>query len=417
MARAERDRDVVRQLAEQVAEIAALPVHGQTVESWGRLNDLQPVKPLVWINEMPWHETEGDEELAVTSEDPFCRAVETDLRRVIYQWRHMPGDMVVEGKLYAPLVIRDSGFGISEDVDIVMTDARSDVVSRDFHPQIDNESDLDKIKFPEISHDAAASQRDYEQLQALVGDILPVEQRGVVGTWFAPWDELVRWWDVEKVLLDLVLRPELVHQAMDRLVNACLQRLDQWEELGLLSLNNTNVRIGSGGLGYTDELPQPDFDASHVRPVDMWGFATAQIFGAVSPEMHWEFALQYEKRWLDRFGLTYYGCCEPLHDKLEMLKANIPNLRKISMSPWVDVDKAVGQVGADYIFSYKPNPAIFADEDWHPDRVRRELRETLAKTRGCVVEVIMKDISTVRYQPQRLWDWAQIAREETERVV
>jgi hypothetical protein len=27
--------------------------------------------------------------------------------------------------------------------------------------------------------------------------------------------------------------------------------------------------------------------------------------------MHEEFALQYEKRWLERFGLTYYGCCEP----------------------------------------------------------------------------------------------------------
>jgi hypothetical protein len=26
-----------------------------------------------------------------------------------------------------------------------------------------------------------------------------------------------------------------------------------------------------------------------------------------------------------------------------------------------------------------------------------------------------KDISTVRYQPQRLWEWAQIAMEEAER--
>jgi hypothetical protein len=26
----------------------------------------------------------------------------------------------------------------------------------------------------------------------------------------------------------------------------------------------------------------------------------------------------------------------------------------------------------------------------------------------------MKDISTVRYQPQRLWDWARLAMEEAE---
>jgi hypothetical protein len=31
-----------------------------------------------------------------------------------------------------------------------------------------------------------------------------------------------------------------------------------------------------------------------------------------------------------------------------------------------------------------------------------------------VVEVIMKDVSTVRYEPQRLWQWAQMASELTE---
>jgi hypothetical protein len=30
----------------------------------------------------------------------------------------------------------------------------------------------------------------------------------------------------------------------------------------------------------------------------------------------------------------------------------------------------------------------------------------------CHVEFIMKDISTVRYEPQRLWEWARIATEE-----
>ena len=35
----------------------------------------------------------------------------------------------------------------------------------------------------------------------------------------------------------------------------------------------------------------------------------------------------------------------------------------------------------------------------------------LEKRGGCHVELIMKDISTVRYQPQRLWEWAEIAME------
>ena len=46
---------------------------------------------------------------------------------------------------------------------------------------------------------------------------------------------------------------------------------------------------------------------------------------------------------------------------------------------------------------------------------RKTLRETLEKIQGCDVEIIMKDISTVRYEPQRLWEWAQIAAEEAEK--
>jgi hypothetical protein len=39
-------------------------------------------------------------------------------------------------------------------------------------------------------------------------------------------------------------------------------------------------------------------------------------------------------------------------------------------------------------------------------QARRELGEALEKSRGCVVEVIMKDISTVRDEPRRLSEWA-----------
>ena len=34
--------------------------------------------------------------------------------------------------------------------------------------------------------------------------------------------------------------------------------------------------------------------------------------------------------------MTYNGCCEPLPNKIPVLK-NVPNLRKVSVSPWADV--------------------------------------------------------------------------------
>jgi hypothetical protein len=247
----------------------------------------------------------------------------------------------------------------------------------------------------------------------IFGDIMRVEKVGIKGTWFAPWDELIRWWGVTEAMMDLILRPQMVNDIMTRLVDAYLYMLDQWEAQELLTRNDDNTRVGSGAYGYTDELPGEDYDPDHVRAHNLWGNATAQIFSDVSPAMHWEFALRHEMRWLKRWGLTYYGCCEPLERKMAILR-RIPNLRKISMSTWVNAVKGAEELGTDYVYSMKPNPAILAEDDWRPELARRQLRETLEKTRGCHVEIIMKDISTVRYQPQRLWAWETMAMELAE---
>ncbi|MCK4448810.1 MAG: hypothetical protein KAW56_17230 [Candidatus Marinimicrobia bacterium] len=403
-----RDKSILRQLAEKQAEIASLPIHKEKIAEWTRLNANKPGRPLVWINEIPWHEMDVNAELELQTNDPFCRRVEQILRQTIYQWNHMPADMIVTDKFYSPLVIHDTGFGISEDVDVTLTDGKSNIVSRDFCPQIDSEKDLGKIKTPVIIHDKEASERNYQTLVNIFGDILTIEKTGIVHSWFSPWDELIRWWDVQKAMIDLIMRPELVHQAMERLVNAYLSRLQQWKDLNILSVTNGNYKVGSGGLGYTDELPQDDFDHTHVRTIDQWGCATAQIFSDVSPEMHEEFALQYEKRWMKQFGLNYYGCCEPLHNKMDILKS-IPNLRKISMSPWADVEKMAQKTNENYVLSYKPNPAVFVTDQWNPKQAKSALIEVLEKTKGCAVEIIMKDISTVQYKPQRLWEWSEIA--------
>jgi hypothetical protein len=410
MAISSRDRDVLHRLAERQAEIAALPAQRERAELWRRLNQLEPTRPLVWINEIPWHEMNVDDELTLQTVDPWCRKVETRLRRRLYQWDHLRGDMVVSDYLASPLAIHSTGFGIREDVDVVRTDAASDVVSRRFHRQIVEPEDVEKIKMPRVTHDEAASEETYQRMDALFGDILPVKKVGEKGTWFAPWDELTRWWGVEEAMIDLAMRPEMVNTIVAHLVDAYLCELDQWEELNLLARNDDNTRIGSGGYGYTDELPGADFSPDHVRASHLWGNATPQIFSGVSPEMHWEFALRHEMHWLERWGLTYYGCCEPLDRKIGILR-RIPNLRKISMSPWIDVARGVEEVGTDYVFSYKPSPALLAEDTWRPGLACRQLRDVLEKARGCCVEVIMKDISTVRYEPQRLWKWESMAME------
>jgi hypothetical protein len=410
----DNDRDVLRRLAEEQARIAALPVHREKAELWRRLNDLQPVRPMVWINEIPWHEMDVDAELALRCADPWAREVEQGLRRLIYQWRHMPADMIVSDHIPCPLVIHSTGYGLAEDVDIVRTDDTSDVVSRHFHRQIVEPEDVEKIRKPVVTLDRELTDARFAAMQAIFGDILPVRLTGKKGTWFAPWDELIRWWGVEDAMRDLVDRPEMVEVAISRLVDAYLCELDQWEALNLLSRNDDNTRIGSGGYGHTSALPGKPFDPDHLTPANMWGNATAQIFGSVSPRMHWDFALKHEMRWLNRWGLTYYGCCEPLDVKMGILH-EIPNLRKVSVSPWVNTERAVRAIGGDYVLSRKPTPAFMAEDSWRPDAARADLSAFMDQARGLPVEIIMKDISTVCYRPQRLWEWEKIAMSVVDR--
>ncbi len=408
-----RDTEILRRLASELAGYAALPVHVEKARLWQELNDLRSSRPMVWINEIPWHEMDVDDELTLQTEDAWAQDQERELRRTLYQWRHLPGDMILSDHLACPLAIHSTDFGIVEDVEVARTDDANDIVSREFHIQIRDFDDLEKIRMPQVTHNETATEFRYRAMCEVYEGILPVRKTGQTHIWYTPWDYLIRWWGVEEAMLDLVQRPDLVHAGVDRMVDAWMVELDQFEAQDLLSLDANNTRIGSGGYGYTEVLPGQPFDPDHVRAHNMWGCSNAQIFSEVSPQMRWEFAVEHDMRWLRRWGMTYYGCCEPLDKSIDVIR-RIPNLRKISTTPWADTARMVEQVGTDYVLSRKPNPAVFATDEWHPDRARRELRDFLEQARGCHVELIMKDISTVRYQPQRLWEWATIAMEEAQ---
>jgi len=408
------EKEILQRLAGELAEVAVLPIHKEKARLWQKLNDRESERPMVWINEICWHEVDVDGELKIRTRHPWAQEQERELRRTLYQWRHLPGDMIVSDFLPCPLAIHSTDFGIIEDVDIATTDPAADVVSRHFHIQIRDFPDLEKIKMPVVTHNELATELYYQAMCEVYSGIMPVKKVGQTHIWFTPWDYLIRWWGVQEAMLDLVERPELVHAAVERMVDAWMIELDQFVELNLLSLDCNNTRIGSGGYGYTHSLPGPEFDPCYVRPHNMWGCSNAQIFSDVSPEMQWEFAVKHDLRWLERWGMVYYGCCEPLDLKIDVLR-RIPNLRKISASYWNNTERLVDKVGSDYILSYKPTPAIFARDVWDPQGARQELRTFLTKTGGrCHVELIMKDISTVRYGPKKLWEWAQIASEVAE---
>lgn len=406
------DLAVLRGLAHEVADIAALPDQARAIERWKALNGLRPVRPLVLIDEIPWHEMDVDGDLALRTEDETARVFERALRETLYRWRHLRTDMVVEAAIDVPKVIRSSGFGIERDESTLALDQHSEIVSHEYHDQLADEQAVDRIRAPEVELDVDATARIEARAHEAFDGILEVRMQGWTPS-FELWDDIVYWRGAQAVLFDLAARPEHMHAIASRYTDARLAMLDQLETKGLLGRDQSLVHCTGA---WTDALPAPGYDPHRTRARDLWTYGMAQILLSVSPAMFEEFEIPYAARWHGRFGLAYYGCCEPLHDRVSLVR-RLPNVRKISMSPWADVEVGAAAIGRDFVFSWKPNPNVFAVDGWDPVAIERDIRRVVdvCAEAGCPLEITMKDISTARHRPHRLWEWADIAMRAVQR--
>lgn len=404
----DEQRSLIRRLAGELARTAALPEQRGKAEGWKRLNGLKPLRPMLWITEIPWGEFENKvETLRPQCEDAELRRIEQELRRKLFTASQLPCDEVVDPVWWLPMAITGDDYGL-EVRERQIEQGDSYIRSHQFEPVVRDFPDIEKIRMPEVRHDEAKTRAQKEQLEQLFGGTLEVRAFGLRRQWFPAWDQLVRWTGVTEALSDLADRPDFIHAIMRRMTDSMLARMTQYEELDLLAYPHPLARVGSGGAGYTDELPQAGHDSARIRTMDQWGGATAQIFGEVSPAMHEEFALKYEIEVMSRCGLNYYGCCEALHNKMHLM-AKVPRLRKISVSPWCDVEKAAAAAQQKYVFSHKPSPACFAEDRFNLKRAEQEIMRRIELSGGMPCEFIMKDISTVRGDVQRLMDWCRIA--------
>lgn len=400
------DVAVLRDLAARVADIAALPVQEEKRTLWRALNALRPIRPMVMIDQVCWNEMNLDDELTLRCSDPECRGYETDLRRKLFQWKHFPVDMVIEPFIPVRKAIGNSGFGIAVRQEVAVGDPTNAVVGHKFENQFETDADLDRIQTPRISHDTAETERRLDLAHRIFDGVLEVRATGM-DPYLSLWDPISMWMGVENALYALIDRPRFMHRLLERLTSGYLSMLDRLEDQGLLCGPQSLIHCTGA---YTDELPAPGYCPEKPRTRDLWMFGLAQMFSTVSPDMFKEFEVDYASRICERFGLVYYGCCDPLDGKMREVRT-IPNVRKVSMSPWTDEERGAAEIAGDFVFSRKPNPALLATDVFHADQVESDLaatREVCAR-HGCPLEFILKDISTVRYDPHRLFEWARIA--------
>lgn len=402
------ERDMLRRLAEIVATLAARPIEQEKQQLWLRHNALERTRPLIFCDpEYGWNEIITEN--YIQCEHYVAREWELQLRKQIFWGKEMGDDYTIQPYFEIPHV--HDGFDWGLKPRRIGGEHGGAFV---WEAPVKTEQDIEKLRIPELRIDWGMTGQLKQTAEKIFGEILSVHFK-------THW-----WWSLgltrllaelrglEQIMYDMIDAPDLIHRMMTLLRDGTMTLLDQLEVQNLLSSNTDGTYVGSGGLGWTTEIPQPKAGQG-VRCQNMWGFCESQETVSISPRMFARFVLPYQKPLLERFGLSCYGCCEPLDKRWKYL-SEIPNLRRVSVSPWADKEKMAEFLGRNYIYSLKPNPTDLAMDVFEEARIRKELRETFEITKECCVEVIMKDNHTIRKDPQRVIRWVQIAREEAERL-
>ncbi len=408
------DRARLRSLAARFREIADLPEREETRRLWKAVNSLRGERPMVFIEHEGVRGELGIEASLRCAED-WAREVESDLVHAIWHYENTRDDRVLEPYYNVKWAVTVSSYGVEPVYEHGDNEGRLGSYHWDA-PIKDIDRDFALLSRRAYSVDRERTHAWKAHLEGVFGDVLPVRIRGHF--WWTTgmtWDA-IRLVGLENLMLLMYDNPKGLHRLMAFLRDDLIAFSDWLEREGLYTLDNENDYVGSGSSGYTDELPQADRrPGDPVRMKDLWVLSESQETVGVGPDLFEEFVFPYQLEVARRFGLLYYGCCEPVHNRWHVIR-RFPNLRKVSVSPWCNQAFMAEALGRDYVFCRKPNPALISTERWDEEAIGADIAETLRAARDCNLELVMKDVHTVSGEPWRLGRWVEIAREEIARM-
>lgn len=416
----ERDANVIRGLAAQWKEHASDPVMAERKSLWKALHDLSPVRPMILF------ETSSVDGFVMPSEllceDPFLRAVERNMRETVRHAEEVGDDVVVEPYFRFGWQMALPDFGVSVEQKPALMGNSETSLGYTFNFPIKTPADFARLKTRTFGVDREKTGRFRKMLEDAMGGILPVRvgnydpfivdsgDEGFCGNYFfgLTW-QIYRFIGNDGLLYWVYDAPETIHKLMAFLKNDKAALFRFMEKEGLLDINTDTQMAGPRAYGYVSGLP----DSGHTGPLtlkELWGWAESQESVNISPAMFKEFVLPYLAHLSAMFGLVYYGCCEPVHDRLGLIMEAIPNLRSVSVSGWSDFEKVAEMLGKKYVFSRKPTPALLSGARPPWDLARQDMEKTYAATKGCNVEILFRDLYTVNHERSRIAEWVRMAK-------
>ncbi|MGO8753182.1 MAG: hypothetical protein ACLQNE_45170 [Thermoguttaceae bacterium] len=418
-----KDRNTVRGLAAKWMDFAALPVMTERKRLWKAVHDLKAERPVILV-EPAWIEgfvADGE----VVCQDPFLRSVEKSMRITLRQAEELGDDVVIEPCYRLGWKMRFSDYGVP--VEIRSAIGKEASIAYSFSFPIATPEDIRKLKPRTFAVDRETTGRLKETLEEVMGDILPVKvgnydpfayefdvgeygDLGFNGNFFfgLTW-QVYRFIGNHGLLYWVYDAPEAIHKLMSYMLADRLAVFEYFQREGLLASNTDNQMAGPRSYGYVSDLPQPDGQGK-VALKDLWGWAESQEAANISPGMYGEFVLPYLAKLSEKFGLVYYGCCERVDDRLEMIIDAIPNLRSVSVSGWSKLAKTAELLGKKYVYSRKPTPAHISGPNPNWDLLQKDMQDTYAAARDCNLEILFRDVYTIHGDRSRLRRWVDMTR-------
>lgn len=406
----DKDLTRLRSLAAHQMELAQSDENIKRVELWKKHNMCRGERPMIHIETGTFAREVLDPQLIC--EDPFARSVERSLIDACINFEMYDDDKVVPPYYQVRWNTHFELFG-HEIKETVLHNSDGVETGHIIEHIIDDlEDGFDKILAPsEMRVDKAVTLEQMERVNEAIGDILPV--RLVSDALYAvPTQKVVRLMGMENMFCAMYEYPELFKQMMERVGDAYLAYFDLLEKENVLMQTRGFEWLAQGSFAFYDE---PDKE-SPVKTTDVWGFLDSQETVGVSPAMFHEFIFPCYARIATRYGRLSYGCCEPVHTFWNDIKT-LPNLKKVSISPWCDEAFMANELrGSGIIYHRKPSPnylgigAVLDEEAF-----RKHIEKTLITARGCELEITQRDVYTVNRDIQKVRRYVEIIRESIEK--
>ncbi|MDA3959578.1 MAG: hypothetical protein PF961_02225 [Planctomycetota bacterium] len=401
------DHERIRALAGRIAEIAAEPVMTERRRAWTKLKDLDAERPMVLFE--TW--TLGQDFLAdgeLQCQDPQLRGIERSMLGQIRQAEEIGDDLVVEPVWRLAWHTSATDYGVSLAAQHG-TDAQDGTVGYHIDHPIRSIDDLDKLTPRRFSVDRAATEASAARLDAIFGDLLPVVIHGSGCLHSALTQDLFKLIGNDNLLLWPLDAPEALQRALQYLRDDRIAWFRFLEQEGLVGANANGTIVGSGSPGFVSELPDVT-PAGGAQLKDCWTWMESQETTMISPGMFIEQFLPAMAEVASLFGLVYYGCCEPVHDRWDAIIKMIPNIRAVSISPWCDRASIAAQVGRSVVLSRKPEPPPISGATPNWDALETDLDQSLAAMGDCNLEFLFRDVYRINGDRPRLRRWVDLVR-------